>query len=76
MSGKVSKAFGQALRESREKRAMSLLDLSVSGEIDRSYIWELEKGKKNASLEMVFRLARALHINAADLIKLTSKYLE
>lgn len=76
MPNKLAKAFGRALQETRKKREMSLLDLSVSSDMDRSYIWELEGGKKRASLETVFRLSEALQLTAAELVKLTAKYLE
>lgn len=76
MPNKLAKAFGKALQETRKKREMSLLDLSVASDMDRSYIWELEHGKKRTSLETVFRLSEALQLTAADLVKLTAKYLE
>lgn len=76
MPTKLAKAFGTALKDVRTKRALSLLDLSVSGDVDRSYIWELEHGRKNVSLEMVFRLSEALEMPAAELVKLTAKYLD
>jgi transcriptional regulator with XRE-family HTH domain len=73
---KLAKAFGKALQETRQKREMSLLDLAVSSDMDKSYIWELEHGRKRASLETVFRLAEALQLGAAELVKLTAKHLE
>lgn len=76
MPTKLAKAFGTALREYREKRDMSLLDLSLESEVHRTYIWELEHGRKNASLETAFRLAKALGVPAAELIKMTSKHLD
>lgn len=76
MPSKLAKAFGSALRELREKRDMSLLDLSLASEVHRTYIWELEHGRKNVSLDTVFRLAKALDVPAADLVKLASKHLD
>jgi transcriptional regulator with XRE-family HTH domain len=72
---KLAKAFGLALRDARKKRALSLLDLSVASGVDKSYIWNLEHGRKNVSLEAVFRLSEALEVPAAELVKLTAKYL-
>ena len=76
MATKLAKAFGKALRETRQKRDMSLLDLATESGVDRGYIWHLEFGRKNASLETVFRLSEALEVPAADLVKLTAKYLD
>ena len=76
MPGKLAKAFGAALRDTRNKRELSLLDLSLASEVHRTYIWELEHGRKNVSLETVFRLAKALDLPAAELIRLTAKYLD
>ena len=76
MPTKLAKAFGAALRDYREKRDMSLLDLSLESDVHRTYIWELEHGRKNVSLETVYRLAKALGVPPAELIKLTSKHLD
>lgn len=76
MPTKLAKAFGAALREYREKRDMSLLDLSLESDVHRAYIWELEHGRKNVSLETAFKLAKALDVPASELVKLTTKHMD
>ena len=76
MATKLAKAFGKALRETRRKREMSLLELATASGVDRGFIWNLEFGRKNASLDTVFRLSEALEVPAADIVKLTAKYLD
>jgi len=48
----------------------------VASGVDKSYIWRLEKGEKNVSLQTVFLLAEALGLQPAELVKLTAKYLD
>ena len=76
MPTKLAKSFGVALKETRKRRGLSLLALSVASGVDKSYIWRLEKGEKNVSLQTVFLLAEALGLQPAELVKLTAKYLD
>jgi|HubBroStandDraft_5_1064220.scaffolds.fasta_scaffold706446_1 DNA-binding XRE family transcriptional regulator len=46
----ISERFGERLRELRKSRRMTQLDMAVAFGIDRSYISDLECGKKGLSL--------------------------
>lgn|GEM_PF-1327071 len=68
---KVSKAFGNRVREIREKKGSSVYDLT--GEDmpikDRQHWQRIENGKKNINLTTVFKLAKALGVDAEELFK-------
>jgi len=57
------------VRSLRRARGMSQEDLAHSAEIDRTYVSALERGVYAASIDVVDRLARALGVEAADLLK-------
>ena len=71
----ILKAFGQALRAVRMKQGLSQLHIANVSDIDRAYVSELERGLKNPSLVVLFRLAEALEASPIELIKETVKHL-
>lgn len=54
---------GKLIREFRLKRNMSLQELARKAELSVSYLSEIERGKKQPSLEVVEKLAAALNIS-------------
>lgn len=60
--------FGQKLREIRLKKKMSQGDVARILDVHRSYISGLERGVRNPSLLTIQKVAKALNINAKDLI--------
>ncbi len=57
------------LKRLREARGLSQLKLAKRAKVGQVYISELEAGKKrNPGIETVYKLAKALGVNAADLI--------
>jgi transcriptional regulator with XRE-family HTH domain len=60
--------FGKKLREIRLKKELSQGDVSRILKVHRSYISGLERGMRNPSLLTVQKIAKALGVNAKDLI--------
>lgn len=60
--------FGDHMREWRIERGMSQEALGLKSGFDRSYIGALEAGWRNPSLETICRIAKALKVDAADLV--------
>jgi transcriptional regulator with XRE-family HTH domain len=60
--------FGQKLREIRHKKGLSQGDIARALGVHRSYISGLERGVRNPSLLTVQKVAKAIKINAKDLI--------
>jgi transcriptional regulator with XRE-family HTH domain len=62
--------FASNLRRLRHARELSQDDLAYEAEVSRSYLSQLEKGAFYASLKIVSRLANALAVEPAELLKL------
>jgi transcriptional regulator with XRE-family HTH domain len=63
------RAFGDRVREYRHGLGVSQDSLALKAGINRTYIASLEAGQRNPSLDLIARLAAALEIDAADLVK-------
>jgi transcriptional regulator with XRE-family HTH domain len=61
--------FATNLRRLRNTRKLSQDDLAYDAGVSRSYLSQLEKGTFYASLKIVGRLAKALQIEPAELLK-------
>lgn len=65
----VLKNFGRKVRELRVERGLSQEKLAEISGLHRTYISSLELGKRNVSLVNIHALAKALQVNADELLK-------
>ena len=65
---KEATQFSKILREVRLKKNLSQGDIARILGVHRSYISGLERGRRNPSLLTVQKIAKALGVNAKDLI--------
>lgn len=65
----LEKAFGAALRELRNQRALSQEALAFEAELARNYISQLELGSKSPSLRTIFKLCKVLESSPAAMIE-------
>jgi len=68
MSNEPTK-FGKKVREIRLKKKLSQGDIARILGVHRSYISGLERGVCNPSLTTVQKVAKALKVNAKDLVE-------
>jgi transcriptional regulator with XRE-family HTH domain len=61
-------AFGQRIRELRDKQDLSQERLALNTGIARSYLGGIERGEKNPALDHIVKLAEGLGIQPADLM--------
>ena len=61
--------LGKRIIYLRKKRKMSQLQLALESEINKNYISDLERGKRNPSLMILNRVAIALKIDMSELLK-------
>lgn len=66
---KILRQFGANLRAEREKVGISQETLADAAHLDRTYVGGVERGERNVSLINIVKLARALGIPAAQLLK-------
>lgn len=62
-------ALGQAIRRRRSKEGLSQEALALHAGLDRSYLGGVERGEHNIAVVNLFRLASALNVSVAQLIK-------
>jgi transcriptional regulator with XRE-family HTH domain len=66
----LREVFATNLRRLRNERGVSQDDLAYEAEVSRSYLSQLEKGIFYASLKIIGRLAEALDVEPAELLKM------
>jgi transcriptional regulator with XRE-family HTH domain len=71
----VSVAFGRVLRDCRNQARVSQEALAAAAEVDRTYVSLLERGLRQPSLEILFRLSRALGVAPATMVSKTATLL-
>ena len=69
----LRKAFARNLRISRATAGYSQEELAGLAQLDRTYISALERCIYSASLDTVERIANALNVEPADLVRLPDK---
>ena len=62
-----AKRFGQAVREARESRKLTVLKAAKAIKVRPSVLRDLERGTKKPSFEIIFRIARTYRVEARDL---------
>lgn len=65
----LPKRFGDAVRGVRIAAKLTQMTVAERADLTLNYVGEIERGEKLASLETVVRLASALSLSAAELMK-------
>jgi transcriptional regulator with XRE-family HTH domain len=65
----VSSRFGVRLRQLRRDRNLTQLRMAVDFGIDRSFISDVERGRKSISLPMLEVIALGLKMSLSELLK-------
>jgi XRE family transcriptional regulator, regulator of sulfur utilization len=67
----LAKIIGERIRLQRRSQGLSQEDLAQKAGLHPTYIGQLERGEKNATLESISKVARALTIKLEDLVSFT-----
>lgn len=62
------KAFGIIIKEIRAEKSLSQEILARKSNLDRTYISQIETGKKSPTLSTIFKIAHALDILPSELL--------
>ena len=65
----VSSRFGARLRELRRERSLTQLRMATEFGIDRSFISDVERGRKSISLPMLEVIALGMKISLSELLQ-------
>ena len=60
--------LGDELKKARDDAKMTQEQLSYAAEIDRTYVSMLENNKKSPTVEVLFRICKALGVSASEVI--------
>lgn len=63
------KLFGERVKYFRKKRRLSQEKLSELCDLHPTYIGQIERGEKNASLDTIMRICKGLEVSPEDLFE-------
>ncbi|MCS0706485.1 helix-turn-helix domain-containing protein [Massilia aurea] len=66
-------AFGKVLRTVRKDAGLTQEQLALAADIDRTFVSLMERGERQPTIRVLFKLATALHVPPARLIQLTEE---
>jgi len=72
-SANISRIFGEVLRRYRSERDITQEELALQADVDRTFVYRLERGVRQPSITTLIGISRALGISAADLVRDTEK---
>lgn len=70
------KAFGAAVRRRREEMGVSQEALGYKAGLHRTYVSDIERGARNPTVKVIWRLANALEVEPSDLFETAQRLIE
>ena len=64
----IKEKFGSKVKELREQKGFSIEFLANISNVDRTYISDIEKGKRNVSIEIMEKIILALETDFATFL--------
>jgi transcriptional regulator with XRE-family HTH domain len=64
-------AFGKVLRSVRREVGLTQEKLALAADIDRTFVSLIERGERQPTIRVIFKLAEALQVAPSRLIELT-----
>lgn len=68
-STRIVRTLGATIRELRVRAGMSQDELAVQARVSRVYLGMLERGQRNVSFEVLYRVANALGTTVSGIIQ-------
>lgn len=68
MNSNLRKEVGKKLKEVREKRRLTQVEVAIKAEITDSYYARIERGEENPTLEVLYNIIKALKIKSLDIL--------
>jgi transcriptional regulator with XRE-family HTH domain len=62
----IKEKFGHKIKQLREEKSFSIEQLANISNVDRNYISDIEKGKRNVSIEIIEKIITALDTDLAN----------
>ena len=64
----IKQRFGARIRELRKESGLSQEKLALKAGLDRTYIPSIEKGERNVSIQVIWKLSKALDVKLSRLM--------
>ena len=64
----INKNLGKRIRLLRQARNWSILELALNADINPNYLGDLENGRRNPTLKVLYKISSALHISLSSLV--------
>jgi transcriptional regulator with XRE-family HTH domain len=71
-----NEAFGQVVRSLREEEGLSQEELGWQCGLDRTYISGIERGKRNPTIQSIWKVAEGLREPPGTLVAMTEEKIE
>ena len=65
----ILQKFGDRVRLLRKKCGWSQEEFAAECELDRTYVGGIERGERNVALRNIEKIAQALEVSVAELVK-------
>ena len=65
----INKQLGARIRYLRTQKNLTIEDLALEAEINRNYLCDLERGRRNPTVVVLNKSAKALEINLSTLFE-------
>lgn len=62
----IKSKIGQRIKELRKRLELSQESLAYKAEVDRTYVTDVENGRRNVSVEILERLIKALEVSVFE----------
>ena len=72
----IQTAFGKACRMYREKQNLSQEKFALLIGMDRTYYSSVESGKRNISIQNIFKIAKGLGVSVGAIMKKTEELMK
>ena len=59
--------FGSKVRRLRERRGISLRQFALSVNLDKTFLSDIERGNRSATLDTIDKIARGLDVSLSEL---------
>ena len=66
---RIEQQLGMRIRFLRKEKKMSIEDLALEAEINKNYLGDLENGRRNPTIRVLEKIAKALGINLSELFR-------
>ncbi|MCI6663417.1 MAG: helix-turn-helix transcriptional regulator [Treponema sp.] len=65
----IKETFGQRVRELRNQLGISQEKFALKIDMDRTYFASVESGKRNISIENIYKISNGLEVSLEELFK-------